>query len=554
MDWREAERAVWTTLGRLASAELADHGRAEVLFRLDLDRLCHDPEFRAAGRGEVLAAGERLWDRGAERVWDLDARTFTHRVKLLLPWDEDDEHRTKARLDVLGLGLLHPNDSIVWHAAQAVRAERERRRPLPRLTDHASLAAEGEVDERADEWTRHWAEWGNAGWPVDRDLVEDGIRRCYELWNQPWHGRIVWVESPFAAALVAWLRSATLWTTGSWLSQVGGGQQWQSRGDDLRSRMDQDLRYVAGLDLFRRAGTVGDAVWSRLGLRSALAHLFTGSFPEDGRHLGATDPAQVRRTLQRVGEQVPGVAPEHVRAMLDAVESGPGTIWCPRIPGQLLAPWLARATLLEEVCGRRPAGSLWDRVAAYRDANAAGPWTAHQDYAVVSERPVAVRSERMEVPGQSHPRHQLHAENEPAVVWADGAAGYVVHGMRLPFDLMRYGWSAEQILDERNTDVRRVAIERLGWDRFPAEAGLTLIHGPVPDPGNPGNTLSLYDLPTRNGLQARLLLCTNASPERDGTVRHFGLQVPATMHDAVAAAAWTFDVDPTIYRHLLRAT
>jgi hypothetical protein len=265
----------------------------------------------------------------------------------------------------------------------------------------------------------------------------------------------------------------------------------------------------------------------------------------------------VRRTLERVGEQVPGVAPDQVRAMLDAVESeqGPHALaWYPCMPGHSAAPWLARATLLEKVCGRRPAGLLWDRVAAYRDANAAGVWTAHPDYAVVSERPVVVRSERVDVPGQVYPRCQLHAEHEPAAVWADGTASYAVHGMRMPFDLMRHGWSAEQILAEHNTEIRRVGIERLGWDRFLAEADLSLVHGPVPDPGNPGHTLSLYELPTTRDPQARVLVCTNASPERDGTVRRFGLQVPATVDDAVAAAAWTFDVHPSIYRRLLRAT
>jgi hypothetical protein len=33
--------------------------------------------------------------------------------------------------------------------------------------------------------------------------LEDGLRRCYELPNQPWHGRVIWVESPFMAVAAA---------------------------------------------------------------------------------------------------------------------------------------------------------------------------------------------------------------------------------------------------------------------------------------------------------------------------------------------------------------
>jgi hypothetical protein len=171
---------------------------------------------------------------------------------------------------------------------------------------------------------------------------------------------------------------------------------------------------------------------------------------------------------------------------------------------------------------------------------------------VVAERPRVVQTEPVASP--QGPGRRLHAEDGPAVVWNDATALFAVHGIGVPRDLLESGWSAGTILRVRNTEVRRVAIERLGWDRFVAEARLELVHGPVPDPGNPGNTLSLYELPDSFEVGARLLLCTNASPDRDGTVRRFGLHVPAVIDDAVAAAAWTFDLDPQAYAGLDRAT
>jgi hypothetical protein len=257
-----------------------------------------------------------------------------------------------------------------------------------------------------------------------------------------------------------------------------------------------------------------------------------------------------------MGEQLPGPARARLRRLLaaeDVLEPWPSTHEYSTFDGHVLAPWLAGATLLHRVWGPALApGGPWELLEAYRDANAAGPWWPGGDAVVVAERPRAVHSELIDSPGGPRPR--LHAEDGPAVVWDDGTGSYWVHDLHVPFDLMARGWPVERILAERNTELRRIAIERLGWDRFVVEANLVPVHGPVPDPGNPGNTLTLYDLPASYGRGQRLLLCTNASPDRDGTVRRFGLHVPAAVDDAVAAAAWTFDLDRRTYEGLEHAT
>lgn len=55
------------------------------------------------------------------------------------------------------------------------------------------------------------------------------------------------------------------------------------------------------------------------------------------------------------------------------------------------------------------------------------------------------------------------------------------------------------------------------------------------------------------GEPVRLLLCDNATPERDGTRRRFGLTVPASIADPIAAAAWTFDLTADEYGAIKRA-
>ena len=76
-------------------------------------------------------------------------------------------------------------------------------------------------------------------------------------------------------------------------------------------------------------------------------------------------------------------------------------------------------------------------------------------------------------------------------------------------------------------------------------------------PGNPGHTLTLYDVPDAADLfggEVRLLVMDNASLDRDRTRRTFAETVPADCASAIDAAAWQFSVDPDIYRTLQRAT
>jgi len=42
----------------------------------------------------------------------------------------------------------------------------------------------------------------------------------------------------------------------------------------------------------------------------------------------------------------------------------------------------------------------------------------------------------------------------------------------------------------------------------------------------------------------------NATPERDGTRKHFFLQVPANMRTARDAVAWTYGLRPDVYAQL----
>jgi hypothetical protein len=106
----------------------------------------------------------------------------------------------------------------------------------------------------------------------------------------------------------------------------------------------------------------------------------------------------------------------------------------------------------------------------------------------------------------------------------------------------------------RDSEVRRAAIEYLGWPEFIRQARLRL-RSAAPDPGNPGRELRLYDLPRRFGpTRRRLLVMVNGSPDSDGRDRVYAETVPAELHDAIAAAAWQYDVPVETYRQVERRT
>jgi hypothetical protein len=231
-----------------------------------------------------------------------------------------------------------------------------------------------------------------------------------------------------------------------------------------------------------------------------------------------------------VGGQVSGQVRDQVSGQVD-------DWWKGRLWGQWNAGWYSWLDAHERigVTGISPIHGQQEIARA-----GVGMWWCFADFAILTPRSLTLHRD-----GQG----RLHHESEPAMAWADGWAIHAWHGTRVPADLIETGWNTARILREANTEVRRCAIERMGWDAFIADAQLAQVGDTVPDPGNPGQTLALYDVPERiyGDTDIRVLLCTNGTVERDGTRRRFGLTVPAEIDSPLEAAAWGFDLTPEQY-------
>ena len=165
-------------------------------------------------------------------------------------------------------------------------------------------------------------------------------------------------------------------------------------------------------------------------------------------------------------------------------------------------------------------------------ADSAFWWWPFEGIVFMSERPSAIHKDE---------RTRLHNPNGPAVAFRDGWAVYYWHGVRVPQDVIEQPESitAERIESEQNAEVRRVMIERMGYERYILESGAKLIHS--------DETGALYrkELPEDEPLV--VVHVVNSTEEPDGTFKKYALRVPPDMKTARQAVAWTFGMTEREY-------
>lgn len=216
----------------------------------------------------------------------------------------------------------------------------------------------------------------------------------------------------------------------------------------------------------------------------------------------------------------------------------------------LCVSWVAHCDALRRIAGVALPEELTKQLGLWTAvATACHWWWPSEHVCVVSERPAELHTEPWTETGERRP----HRDDGPAIRYADGWAVHAWHGTVVPSWVID-GPAAERISLEPNAEVRRCAIERIGWPAYIEQAGLRLV-ATAPDPGNPGSELRLYDAAYHDrGRNARVLLAVNGSAERDGHRKRYGLLVPGSFDDPLAAAGWTYGLSGEQYAQLLRRT
>ncbi len=199
------------------------------------------------------------------------------------------------------------------------------------------------------------------------------------------------------------------------------------------------------------------------------------------------------------------------------------------------------------LAGVKYADNLNPILDACLDLTGTGFWFPYEGVVFMCDNPVSLVLDS---------QGSLHNEDGPAMLFKDGYAMWSVHGVSVPREVIEYPEriTAKSALEEENNEVRRVMCERMGWDKFVADAQLKLVHE-CDDPGNPGNTIKLYDTPQLvEGTKVRLFLGVNGTPKPNGEIPKYGLTVPVETKNADEAAAWIANMPLDMYRTLARRT
>jgi hypothetical protein len=357
------------------------------------------------------------------------------------------------------------------------------------------------ITQQGNEWLSH----ALCTEPADRATAEAAITSLYALVNEP-PPTFVWVDSPRQAAEILPPAPPPAPVKPPW---------------SLESRI---------ATVIHRA-------------REGLSH----RAPLPPRNAMGSRPDQLTQAFFQVHEKLRTVARESVADVLRAeLNTRTGLYWY----GQQEVDWIGyfhTYHLFGEVHFRRSDVEVLNLMAAV--ARSSGWWWPRAGCCTIAERPLVMRTENVD--HDDKPR--LHNESGPAIVYPDGWPLYAWHGTPVP------SWviddpTAARIAEETNIEIRRCAIEHIGWAEFIRQAKLTLI-GSAPDPANPGAELRLYDLPYQKwGRKTRLLLATNGSVERDGTRKQYGLRVPPWFSDPLDAAAWSYGLTGPQYAELQRRT
>lgn len=270
--------------------------------------------------------------------------------------------------------------------------------------------------------------------------------------------------------------------------------------------------------------------------RKVLAAIDSAVNPADALVTAAADavirnvPAQnlsVLGQLRRTGLSLAGV--------LQALTAPRSFSSCAAGPHDL--SWLGACDYLREVLGlhaeTEPLRGLMQL------ATSAGWLLPHEHSCWLAERPNLLCADA---------RDRLHHAGGSALRYPDGWSIWAWRGVEVPRWIIEHQdrITLAAIDDQIDVQVRRCMIEIMTPERYVVLGGATRVAE--------DETGTLW---RRNWLAAdawAAVEVVNATPEPDGSRRHFFLQVPANLHTPREAVAWTYGMRAEAYAHLVQRT
>ena len=170
-------------------------------------------------------------------------------------------------------------------------------------------------------------------------------------------------------------------------------------------------------------------------------------------------------------------------------------------------------------------------------ARSAGWWWPFENVVILTPRPLKLHRDT---------EGRLHNEAGAALLYPDGWGIWSHHGVRVPAKVIEEPdtLSPAEISDETNVEVRRVMMERYGFDRYLRESAAQLVS--EDDYGR------LWRLDQVDDEPLCMVEVINSTPEPDGSFKNYWLRVRPDCRTAAEAVAWTFGMSAEEYSDSLQ--
>ena len=272
---------------------------------------------------------------------------------------------------------------------------------------------------RFPEFVKRWTDIGLCTDPADRPRAEAAVRKCYEIAGLPHPKRIVWCGSPLSQGLT---RAIAMGLDGKASVEVGkdvwdsvrdsvSASVWASVSDSVRDSVGASVRDSVW-------ASVRDSVWDSVG-------------------------ASVRDSVWA--------------SVRDSVWDSVGDSVGDSGYGQHDANWLAFYQYFAEACGlsdeTKKLVGLWEL------GRSANWWLPHQNICWISDRHDHLHR---------NDAGRLHCETGPALSYRDGWCIWAIGGVRVDEQIVMQPrtQTVEQIRAEQNAEIKRIRIERFGWEQY----------------------------------------------------------------------------------------
>jgi len=236
--------------------------------------------------------------------------------------------------------------------------------------------------------------------------------------------------------------------------------------------------------------------------KEILEKILDSAFREEENVVAPEVFRAVEETLGAVARNAAGrnagetLSDDAYRSLCSTISS----FWSRYLGGQFWVFWQAYCDFFRTV-GLELDGDIWDREAAYRDAQSSACWWwPHREFCMVCNRPKEIHLAN----------NRLHREGGPALAWRDGWKTWFLRGARVsrtqaetPPEEMTREWLEKHYLDEPNAQVRAEVAFRMGKGLLVSRLGMKTLK-------REGDMYELVEFETR-GKKRRALKMKNPS-------------------------------------------